>query len=188
MYYGHNLSKALLITRDLSIFPRETSLVLKDALMFNQGFICISQDGVIIEDFKRGTSIPDVSSVAEFEPIALKGNKMLCGSAIEVTELNVVDFYAYISNAGGSEQKISRNTLGLNTEVNYPNLIYSDRNLNIINSSFAEETKWAYQKSSVIRFCAPLGGRDGLKIRLEFPENISFILSALNFPDLTRGE
>ena len=188
LYYGDKLDKALLITRGLSLFPRENSKLFLDIQMFAQGFINLTTDGYIIEDFKRGTIIPDVTPVAEFEPLCLRGNNMLCGAIIEVTELNGVRYKASTLNAGSSEQDIVPPISQITTETSLPNFIYSDLDRNFLPASFAETSRWASQKANVTRFSAPLGGRNGMTLTLEFEPNVSFCLLALRYPDMSQGE
>lgn len=188
VYYDTNLSKALVIPRNLSIYPREIDKSLTNVSMFSQGFINITSDGLIIEDFKRGTIVPEMESIVEFEPISLRSNKMLCGSIIEFTELNGVDFKVATSNITQAYQEVNPSMVRAEIDSSLPNLIYSDKNLKIINNSYAEESKWAAQKSALSRIAAPLSGRNGLGITLEFGKNITFQLCSIYFPDLSRGE
>lgn len=188
LYYGIHLDKALVITRGLSLFPRETTKEFLSVNMFAQGFINITNGGEVIEDFKRGTIIPDLSPIAEFEPIALRGNKLLNGSIIEVSELNGVRYNISTLNAGNSEQSIVPLTNQINRNVALPNLIYSDLARKFLPASYAEQSKWAAQKSNVTRIYAPLSGRDGLRMSIEFEPNCSFCLLAVRFPDMSQGE
>lgn len=188
LYYGSLLDKALLITRGLSLFPRETNKNFLDVQMFAQGFINVTVDGMVLEDFKRGTIIPELTPVAEFEPIGLRSNLMLCGTIMEFTELNGIKFKVSTMNAGDSDQVLTPNIIQIGRDTNLPNLIYSDETLQFYPTSFAERTRWASQKSSVTRLAAPLGGRDGLILRLEFEPNVAFCLSAIRFPDMSQGE
>jgi hypothetical protein len=188
VYYDTNLSKALVIPRNLSIYPREIDKSLTNVSMFSQGFINITSDGLIIEDFKRGTIVPEMESIVEFEPISLRSNKMLCGSIIEFTELNGVDFKVATSNITQAYQEVNPSMVRAEIDSSLPNLIYSDKNLKIINNSYAEESKWAAQKSALSIIAAPLSGRNGLGITLEFGKNITFQLCSIYFPDLSRGE
>lgn len=188
LYYGSLLDKALLITRGLSLFPRETNKNFLDVQMFAQGFINITVDGLVLEDFKRGTIIPELTPVAEFEPIGLRSNLMLSGTIMEFTELNGIRFEVSTINAGDSTQTLTPNIIQVDRETSLPNLIYSDESIDFRPTSFAQRTRWASQKSSVTRLAAPLGGRDGLAVRLEFEPNVSFCLSAIRFPDMSQGE
>ncbi|MBQ2350086.1 MAG: hypothetical protein II393_02300 [Cytophagales bacterium] len=189
-YYGDNLDKSLLITRGLSIYPREIDKLLYDMTMSFQGYVCVTRDGIILEGFKRGTIIPDISPVAEFEPICLRGNKLLCGSIMEFTELDGIKFKVATANAGTSEQQLTPYISQTSRDVseNLPNLIYSDTSINFYSDTVANKSKWASQKSSLTRLAAPLSGRDGLALRLEFEPNVSFCLTSIYFPDMSRGE
>jgi len=187
-YYGSNLQKSLLINRGLAIYPREIDQTLLDVEMFAQGFICLTRDGLVIEDFKRGTTIPNLTAVAEFEPIALRSNKLFCGGILEFTELDGTPFNVTTFNAGTASQDLKPSIHQISDTADLSNLIYSDRAIQFITESYAEKTRWASQKSSVTRLYSPLGGRDGLGIRLEFPVNQTFSLSAINIPDASQGE
>lgn len=77
----------MLINRGLAIYPREIDQTLLDVEMFAQGFICLTRNGLVIEDFKRGTTIPNLTAVAEFEPIALRSNKLFCGGILSLLNL-----------------------------------------------------------------------------------------------------
>lgn len=189
VYYGDMLYQSLVITRGLSIYPREINKDLVDCTMFAQGLLCFTTDGLILEDFKRGTVIPEITSVVEFEPICLRGSKLLAGTIIEFTELNDVDFNISTSNAGYSSQDIIPSSQNRSDEESIPLMLYSNSsNPRILNDTVAGEAKWVYQKSDVTRVAAPLSGRDGLTLRMEFPKNTAFTLCAINLPDLSRGE
>lgn len=189
VYYGDMLYQSLVITRGLSIYPREINKDLVDCTMFAQGLLCFTTDGLILEDFKRGTVIPEITSVAEFEPICLRGSKLLTGTIIEFTELNDVNFNISASNAGYSSQDIIPSSQNRSDEQSTPLMLYSNAaNPRILNDTVAGEAKWVYQKSDVTRVVAPLSGRDGLMLRIEFPKNTAFTLCAINLPDLARGE
>lgn len=189
VYYGDMLYQSLVITRGLSIYPREINKDLVDCTMFAQGLLCFTTDGLILEDFKRGTVIPEITSVVEFEPICLRGSKLLSGTIIEFTELNDVDFNISTSNAGYSSQDIIPSSQNRSDEQSTPLMLYSNSaNPRIISDTVANEAKWVYQKSDITRVAAPLSGRDGLTLRMEFPKNTAFTLCAINLPDLSRGE
>lgn len=189
VYYGDMLYQSLVITRGLSIYPREINKDLVDCTMFAQGLLCFTTDGLILEDFKRGTVIPEITSVVEFEPICLRGSKLLSGTIIEFTELNDVNFNISTSNAGYSSQDIIPSSQNRSDEESVPLMLYSNSsNPRILNDTVAGEAKWVYQKSDVTRVAAPLSGRDGLTLRMEFPKNTAFTLCAINLPDLSRGE
>lgn len=189
VYYGDMLYQSLVITRGLSIYPREINKDLVGCTMFAQGLLCFTTDGLILEDFKRGTVIPEITSVVEFEPICLRGSKLLSGTIIEFTELNDVNLNISTSNAGYSSQDIIPSSQNRSDEESIPLMLYSNSsNPRILNDTVAGEAKWVYQKSDVTRVAAPLSGRDGLTLRMEFPKNTAFTLCAINLPDLSRGE
>lgn len=191
IYYGYGLRNCLLIQRNLSMFPRELDKLLLDVKMFSLGLVCFTSDGKILNDFKRGKVIPNITPVAEFEPIALKGNKLLCGNILEFTELNNENFTLTTLNAGVATQEVTPSMLNRDEEVGeiLPNMLYSNQSNPTINSdTTAGNSKWVYQKSACVRVAAPLSGRDGIKIRMEFPENSNFILCAIYIPDFSRGE
>lgn len=212
-YYGEGYKNALVINRNLSIFPREISGYMDTLVMFNQGIIGLLQERIydngvstyvntIISDFRRGTTIPNISSIAEFEPICLNGNKLLLGSIIEISELNNEPFNISTSNAGYSSQNVSPSFLNrLERESdNLRNMLYSNTAHPYVISNTAGEVKsgseitveanakWTYKKSGLTRVSAPLSGRDGLSIRIEYEPNTSFQLVAINLPDFSRGE
>lgn len=213
IYYGADYKTALVIPRNLSIFPREISEGLRDIMMFNQSILGITYTydeedpttliHTIISDFKRGTTIPNISSIAEFEPIALNGNKLLAGSIIEITELNNEPFTISTSNSGIAIQIVNPSFLNNNSssmEV-LSNMLYSNTTNPTITSNTVGEivnssqqtvvrgnAKWVYQKSGLTRIAAPLGGRDGLTIKIEFEPNVAFKIVSINLPDFSRGE
>lgn len=188
LYYGENLNRGLVITRGLSLFPREVKENFFDIKSIFQTIVGVTKDGNIIDDFARGTVINDVSSVAEFEQVGIRSNKMLCGTILEFTEINGIDFNVSTANAGLSEQHLTAYISRVDEDEILPPLIYSDLNRNFRPDSYAEETRWAKKKSFVTRLAAPLGGRDGLGITLEFPSNVAFCLVSIGLPDLSQGE
>lgn len=188
LYYGDGLDRALLITRGLSLFPRQNDKSFIEATMFGQGFINVTTDGYIIEDFKRGTIVPDITPVAQFEPIGLRGNKLLNGAIIEFTELNGVRYTVTTENAGIAEQYLIPPIIQVTKDEALPSLIYSDYQRNFTPNSFAEQTRWASQKSNVTRMSAPLSGRNGLITTIEFEVNCSFCLLSVRYPDMSQGE
>ena len=188
LYYGTALNKALLINRNLSMFPRELDCSQLTVDMFSRTLINITTDRYIIEDFKRGTVIPDVAPAVEFEQIGLRSNMLLSGTIMEFTELNGVDFQVSTLNAGDSDQHLTPTIAQITTESALPNLVYSDLERNFLPASFADETRWASKKASVTRMAAPLSGRNGLGLALEFQPNVSFCLCSINYPDMSQGE
>lgn len=107
---------------------------------------------------------------------------------IEFTELDGTPFNVTTFNAGTASQDLKPSIHQISDTADLSNLIYSDRAIQFITESYAEKTRWASQKSSITRLYSPLGGRDGLGIRLEFPVNQTFSLSAINIPDASQGE
>lgn len=193
VYYSSTnyYTNSLVIPRNLSIYPREISDYINDYMMFQQGIIGIDKtNGLLISDFKRGTTIPNISSIAEFEPIYLNGNRLLCGTIVEVTELNNEPFDLSTANAGISFQHIEPTITRISsTSEYYPNMVYSNtENPRVTSKTVAREAKWTYQKSSLIRAAAPLGGRNGLTLRVEFEPNVTFQIVAINLPDFSVGE
>lgn len=194
LYYDKMLDKALVITRGLSIFPRETDRFFLAVEMFSQGFINITvpetegKVSEVLEDFKRGTIIPNIKPSIEFEPVALRSNLMLCGTIIEITELDGIEYDITTNNAGFATQHVVPPISQITADIAYPNFVYSDKNLNLINSNDDGYSKWAYKKSQVTRIAAPLSGRDGLSIGIEFEPNQAFCIPNINLPDLSQGE
>ena len=161
---------------------------LKFFIGFNQGVMGVTEGGMIFQDFKNGTIIENISAYAEFEAIGLRDNRMICSSILEVTELNGIDYKVTTSNAGGAIQKVQP-VIGLGTENSYyPELIYSDYEKKFINNSFELETRWADKKASLTRLYAPMSGRNGVTIGIEFPKRVAFCLAALRLPDFSQGE
>ena len=107
---------------------------------------------------------------------------------LEVTELNGVEYNITTSNAGVSYQHI-------NPSINYgidktelPPMVYSDQTKKLYSDSFELTSKWADKKSNLTRVYAPMSGRDGISISLEFAANQAFCLAALRLPDFSQGE
>jgi hypothetical protein len=155
---------------------------------FNQGITGITEEGLIIQEYRPGTVIPNITAYADFEPIGLRDNRFTCCSMLEVTELNGVEYIVSTKNAGGSYQSIKPNiNIGMgNSQL--PPLIYSDKRFNIFNDSFELTSRWADKKANVTRVYAPMSGREGVQISIEFQKNTSFCLTALRLPDFSQGE
>lgn len=188
LYYGEQLNKGVLLTISGNMFPRELNLPMSHYLGFNQGVAGVSTDGTIIQDFKRGTIIPELSSIAEFEQIGLRDNRLICSSILEVTELNDVTFNVSTINAGYSTQSITPSD-SLTIDRDYlPPMLYSDYEQNIINNTYSTKAKWVEKRSGVTRIYAPMSGRNGVSITLEFKPNENFCLAALRLPDFSQGE
>ena len=188
LYYGNNLNYGIVLTPVKTLFPRQLDLNMMNYLEFNQGIVGITEDGTIIQEYKLGTIVKELTAIAEFEPIGLRDNRFTVSSLLEVTELNAVNYQVSTKNAGSSFQKIQPviNT-GLN-DVMLPPLIYSDKRFNITNDSFELTTRWADKKANVTRIYAPMSGREGVQISIEFDKNVAFCLAALRLPDFSQGE
>ena len=188
LYYGEDYTRGMVLNLNSNLYPRELDIPVKFFLGFNQGVTGITEDGKIFQDFKNGTIIEGLPAYAEFEAIGLRDNRMICSSILEVTELNGINYKITTSNAGGAIQDI-RPIIGLGTENSYyPELIYSDYSKKFINNSFELETRWADKKASLTRLYAPMSGRNGVTIGIEFPKNVTFCLAALRLPDFSQGE
>lgn len=188
LYYGEHLDKGIVLTSFGSLFPRELDIKIFDCVRFNQGNLLITREGLISQDFKKGTIILNKTPIADFEAIGLKDNRCICSSILEVTELNGIEYNITTSNAGISYQHI-------NPSINYgidktelPPLVYSDMNKKIYNDSFELTSKWADKKSNLTRIYAPMSGRDGISISVEFAANQAFCLAALRLVDFSQGE
>lgn len=185
MYYGEGLNKGLVYTEVGTVFPRELNKQMIGFVGFNQGVIGITQDNHLIQDFKRGTIIPELTSVAAFEPIGLRDNRCICSTILEVTELNGVDYTLTTENAMPSYQVIKPSfNMGANG-LSLPPFLYSMKDA-IVNS-FELLTKWAEKTSNVTRVSAPMSGRNGVSLTFEFPANEQFCLAALRLPDFSQG-
>ena len=67
-------------------------------------------------------------------------------------------------------------------------MVYSDKDKKLYSDSFELTSKWAAKKSNLTRVYAPMSGRDGISISLEFAANQAFCLAALRLPDFSQGE
>lgn len=188
LYYGSDYTRGMVLSLNSNLYPRELDTPVKFFIGFNQGVMGVTEEGMIFQDFKNGTIIENISAYAEFEAIGLRDNRMICSSILEVTELNGIDYKVTTSNAGGAIQKVQP-VIGLGTENSYyPELIYSDYGKKFINNSFELETRWADKKASLTRLYAPMSGRNGVTIGIEFPKRVAFCLAALRLPDFSQGE
>lgn len=211
LYYGEHLNKGLVLTNQGSLFPRELNINFDYYVDLSQSIMGISETGAIVQDFKRGTIITGITPIADFEAINLKDNRFSMSSILEVTELNGVEYNITITNAGSSYQHIHPYINYGVDAVELPPLVYSDMSKNIYSNSFGvtpEEaqaiidgtmtwqelrarkqlTKWAEKKANLTRVYAPMSGRNGIAISIEFAENQAFCLAALRLPDFSRGE
>jgi len=185
LYYGEMLNKGIVLTNVGTLFPRELDKNISGFIGFNQGVIFITDDNKIFQDFKKGTIIPDLSCIANFEAIGVRDNRLICSSLLEVTELNGVSFDITVHNAGSSYQRITP-PHGLTTAGAYlPPFLYSDDLVTM--ESFELTSRWAEKNSNVTRISAPMSGREGISISIEFPKNTAFCLAALRLPDFSQG-
>ncbi len=194
LYYGENLDRGIVILDGIySLFPRELDKPMFSFLGFNQGIAGITQRGEIIQDFKKGTVIGNLSAIANFEAIGLRDNRMICSSILEVTELNNISYNLSLSNSGYSYQRIvPSNNIGmverqkLEQDLNIPLMLYSESDK--LFDRFSMKSKWAGKKSNVTRIYAPMSGKEGVSIGIEFPANEAFCLVALRLADFSQGE
>lgn len=188
LYYGEDLTNGIVLTKVGSLFPRKLDIPIEQFVGFNQGVLGISTNGRLLQDFKRNTIIPNVTPIADFEPIGLRDNRLTISSILEVTELNGIEYTVSTNNADSSYQQIKPYTNVGVDKVILPPLIYSDRSIDAIYPSYELETKWAEKKSNVTRIYAPMSGRSGVSISIQFPQNEAFCLCALRLPDFSQGE
>lgn len=194
LYYGENLNKGIVILDNIySLFPRELDKPMFSYLGFNQGIAGITQTGEIIQDFKKGTVIENLTSIANFEAIGLRDNRMICSSILEVTELNNISYNISLSNSGYSFQRIvpsnGQGIVGrgdLLSNNNIPLMLYSEQDK--LFDRFSMKSKWAGKQSNVTRIYAPMSGKEGVSIGIEFPANEAFCLAALRLADFSQGE
>lgn len=188
LYYGTDLSNGVVLKLNATLFPRKLDLSMEKFIGFNQGVAGVSTDGKIIQEFWNGTLIESIPAYADFEAIGLRDNRVVSSSILEVTELNGVNYTVTTKNTGTSVQSIQPNiNIGLNGET-LPPLLYSDYSYNIISDSYELTSRWADKKAHVMRIAAPMSGREGVSISIEFPKNTSFCLAALRLPDFSQGE
>lgn len=198
LYYGEDLSKGLVFTNIGTMFPRETGLNIQTFIGFNQGVLFITESNELYQDFKKGTVISDKSPIAIFETIGVRDNRRIISNILEVTELNGVEYTVTCQNTGISIQYV-KPSFNLLSEENYlPNLLYSD-DKNIY-PSYELTSKWADKAANVTRIAAPMSGRDGITITIEFKQQLinkedntvvdafpAFCLAALRLPDFSQG-
>lgn len=189
LYYGEQLNKGIVLTNVGTLFPRELDKPMSNYIEFNQGVLGLTQNGELLQDFKKGTIIENLSAIADFEAIGVRDNRLICSSILEVTELNGIDYTVTTTNADVSYQYIKPpSSLGVNSDILLPPMLYSDYSNNNIFDSYSIKSKWALKSSNVTRLYAPMSGRNGISISIEFPKNISFCLAALRLPDFSQGE
>lgn len=203
LYYGEDLTDGIVLTQNGSLFPRKLDISMHSFIGLSQGVAGISTSGIIFQDFKKNTIIPSIAPVVEFEPIALLGNKMTCASLLEVSELNAVEYNITVSNTSTSYQHIKPYTNYGVDGLELPPLLYSNAKYQYeLFGVLPEEeqetlkdllrqkqvTKWARKKSNCTRIYAPMSGRDGISITLEFQANVAFCLAAITIVDFSQGE
>ncbi len=185
LYYGESLNKGIVLTSLGTLFPRELDKDIETFIGFNQGVVFITSDNKVIQDFKKGSVIPTLSCIAVFEPIGLRDNRLICASILELTELNEIEYRVSTENAGTSFQKIVPSFNVIEGQEFLPPLLYSDDTVKL--PSYELTSKWAEKSSNVTRVYAPMSGRNGISITVEFPANTAFCLSALRLPDFSQG-
>ena len=188
LYYGERLNRGILLTQQGGLFPRELDITTSAFVEFSQGVVGVTPTGLVFQDFKKGTVIPNITSVADFEAIGLRDNRLIHSTILEVTELNGTRFTLTTQNAGYSFQEIIPTSELAEENELLPNMMYSDKAKKLIYDSFEFKRKWADKTSNVTRIAAPMSGREGIKLTLEFPANTSFCLVALRLPDFSQGE
>lgn len=189
LYYGENLRNGIVyVPAAKAIFPREMDLDCFDFQGFNQGILGVSNSGKIFQDYKKGTIIEGLTSVANFEPIALRDNKMVCASLIEISELNNIAYTLTTNNTQTSTQEIrpSNTTRSENSE-SLPPMVYSNKKDQVYFESFSTKSKWADKISNCTRVYAPLSGRYGINLSFTFPKGEAFCLAAINVVDFSQG-
>ena len=188
LYYGEDLTNGVVLTPQATLFPRKLDIPMFKFIGFNQGVVGIGLDGEITQDFKIGTIIKSLPAFADFEAIGVRDNRVVTSSLLEVTELNGVEFTITTKNTGTSVQNIKPNlNLAVDNSI-LPPLLYSDKTFDIMSDSYELTSRWADKKASVTRIAAPMSGRDGISLSIEFPANSSFCLAALRLPDFSLGE
>lgn len=185
LYYGEMLNKGIVLTNAGTLFPRELDKNIEGFIGFNQGVIFLTSENEIIQDFKKGTVIPNLSCVANFEAIGVRDNRLICSTILEITELNGIEYDVTTMNAGGSYQHITP-PHGLTTAGAFlPPFLYSDDLVKL--PSYELTSRWAEKNSNITRLAAPMSGREGVSISIEFPKNTAFCLAALRLPDFSQG-
>lgn len=189
LYYGEQFRNGIVyVPQAKSIFPREMDTTTEYFQGFNQGVLGVTDDGLVIQDFKKGTLIEGLSALVTFEPISLRDNKIICASLLEISEMNGVEYDLATTNTQTSLQHITPVSSQATLEKNTPPMLYSDMDANLIYNSYSMERKWADKMSSVTRVYAPMSGRYGVNITMEFPKAEAFCLVALGLPDFSKGE
>lgn len=189
LYYGEQLKNGIVyVPAGKSIFPREMDIAVEDFQMFNQGVVGVSEDGKIFQDFKKGTLIEGFSSIANFEPIGLRDNRIICASLLEISELNNIEYDLATTNTQTSLQHIQPPNSMSSNKINTPPMLYSDKKANLIYNSYSTQRKWADKMSNCTRIYAPLSGRYGVSLSFEFPKAEAFCLAAIRINDFSQGD
>lgn len=189
LYYGEQLKNGIVyVPQSKAIFPREMDVTVEDFQGFNQGVIAVSEDGKIFQDFKKGTLIEGLSSIASFEPIGLRDNRMICASLLEISELNGIEYDFSTTNTQTSLQHITPSSSVSSTNKNTPPMLYSDKQANLSFDSYSTQRKWADKMAICTRVYAPLSGRYGVNLEFEFPKAEAFCLAAIRIPDFSQGD
>lgn len=186
LYYGADLRNGLIYVIDSeSLYPRELDMPMLGYIGFNQGVAGIAENGKVIQDFKKGTIIPNLSCIAVFEPIGLRDNRCICASMLEVTELNGINYTVSTENAMPSVQKVQPSFYVSSQGDMLLPFLYSDADY--LADSFELSTRWAEQSSHVTRLYAPMSGRNGVSLTLEFESDRAFCLNSIRIPDFAQG-
>lgn len=186
LYYGEVLKNGIVYKIDDAVlFPRELDKNIIKYIGFNQGVVAVTETGEILQDFKKGTIIPSLSSIANFEAIGLRDNRMIISNILEVTELNGINYSVTTTNTGYSYQNIVPNYGTLeNGEILLP-FLYSSKD--DLSNSFELTSRWVEQQANMTRIYAPMSGRNGVSISLEFEPNKFFCVNSLRLPDFAQG-
>ena len=188
LYYGEQLKNGIVyVPASKAIFPREMDLTVEDYQGFNQGVIGVSEEGKLFEDFKKGTLIENLTSIATFEPIGLRDNRMVCASVMEISELNGIEYALTVTNTQTSLQYIHPSSTVSRNGKNTPPMLYSDKIANLSFDSFSTQRKWADKTSNCTRVYAPMSGRYGVNLSFEFPKAEAFCLAAILINDFSQG-
>ena len=188
LYYGEQLKNGIVyVPASKAIFPREMDLTVEDYQGFNQGVIGVSEEGKLFEDFKKGTLIENLTSIATFEPIGLRDNRMICASVMEISELNGIEYALTVTNTQTSLQYIHPSSTVSRNGKNIPPMLYSDKIANLSFDSFSTQRKWVDKTSNCTRVYAPMSGRYGVNLSFEFPKAEAFCLAAILINDFSQG-
>lgn len=203
LYYGDDLKHGIVLNSTGNLFPRELDRPMIIFQGFNQGVIGITKSNVIVQDYHKNTIIPDIVPVADFEAIGLKDSRCICSSIAEVSELNGIEYDFLTTNTLTSFQHIKPYTNFGIDKLEIPPMIYSDalRTYDSYGVLPEEEdippidlakikglNKWADKKSNSTRIYAPMSGRAGINICIQFPANVAFCLAGIRLNDFSQGD